>query len=230
MFLPLWAPSCCCPVSPAPETLGSAPGRAVPSSQARELGAVICLSVHGGGWMQFVKDPPQAGLVEPQEPLGHPPSPAWLSPKWQLRAAHTSEQGVGTPQLPPAPLQPLARLPPHRAGGAGRDHPTRHGVSSALPRVTRGLWVCRGGFGPTWGSPWNPSTVTAARGGSASVIVRGSTLCWGHRHTHMGGQCQGYSPGLTATPAWGATVPRSAPHPCRGTSARVTVTPALGEH
>lgn len=189
--------------------------------------------------MQFVKDPPQnparAGLAEPQEPAGHPSSPAWLSPKWQLRAAHTSKRGVGTPPLPAAPLQPLAPLPPPRAGGAGGGSPHKtRGVLHPAPRhpgaagVQGWLWShmelpmepqhchnCTGGQrrchsqGEDTVLGWPPHP---HRGDSASVIVlgslphlHGSPLCQGHL-------CRGTNARVTATPAWGGAEPRPLHH------------------
>lgn len=76
--------------------------------------------------MQFVKDPPQAGLVELQEPLGHPSSPAW-SPKWQLRVAHTSKCGGGgdTPTSTSSPAA-FGTTAPHQGSGGwlGSPHKT----------------------------------------------------------------------------------------------------------
>lgn len=214
--VPPWAPSCCCPVSPAPETHSSAPGRAVPSSQARELGAVICLSVHGGGWMQFVKEPPRLGWAGGA--AGAPGAPIVPSLAVPRTAAHTSKQGMGTPPLPPAPLQPLAPLPPPEAGGAGRDHPIRYRVSSALPRVTWGLW---GWLRSHTELPMEPQQCQDSTGGIAPVSQSGAGHCAGVTATAaQGGQCQGYSLGLTATPAGGSHCAGVSTPPVQGDSAR----------
>lgn len=199
-------------LSPAPETLGSAPGRAVPSSQARELGAVICVSVRGGGWMQFVKDPPRnparAGLLEPQEPPGHPSLPSLPVPRI---AAQGSKQGVRTPLLP---------LAPPRAGEAGWDHPVRHRVSSALPRVTQGLW------GWLWSHMELPSTATPAQGTPCRCHSRGEDTVLGSLpHLHRGNNVRvtvmGSLPHLYGSPQCQGHC-----HTCVGDNDRVTVTPA----
>lgn len=191
-------------LSPAPESLSSAPGRAVPSSQARELGAVICVSVRGGGRMQFVKDPQRnparAGLLEPQEPPGHTSLPSLPVPRM---AAQGSKQGVGTPLLP---------LAPPRAGEAGWDRPIRHkGVLSPAPCHPGALGVALVPHGA-------PQHCHPCTGDTVQVSQSGGGHCAGVTATPaQGGQCQGYSNGLTATPVWESAVPGSLSHLCWGT-------------
>lgn len=216
-------------LNPAAETLGSAAGRAVPSSQAREPGAVICVSVHGGGWMQFVKDPPRsqarAGLVELQEPRGtHPPQPGCpQNGSSRLPTPQNREWGhLCCHQLP---CSPWHHCHPPRARGAGWDHPIRHGVSSALPSVTQGS--SGGVFGPTWRSPAVPPL---HRGDSAGVTVRGRTLCWGHCHTRTGGTVAGLQSWPHCHTCTGVCCARVSTTPVQGDTAAVTVTPAWGEH
>lgn len=220
-----------------PSTRNSQLSTRTSCSQQPSSGAGSChLSVGARGRMDAVRERSTAGWAGGAAGTpGAPILPSLAVPKVALRATHTSERGVGTPQLPPAPLQPLAPLPPPRVGGAGRDHPIRHGVSSALPRVTGG---CGSDFGPTCGSPWNPSTATASRGDSAGVTVRGGhcagdttthargdsvratapgslphphggPLCQGHHHTRAGGQV----PGSLSHLHGGSTEPRPLHHP-----------------
>lgn len=177
--VPPWAPSCCCP---APETQGSAPGRAVPSSQARELGAVICLSLHGGGWMPFVKDPPRspvrAGAAAAAGTPGTPVLRTLAVPKTAAPGCPHLQTGAGdTPASTSSPWHHC-----HRPGAGGGWTGSPHeiwGVLSPVP-CHPGLWVWGGGFGPH-GTPALPRL----HGGTAPVSQSGA----------------GHGAGVTATPA-----------------------------
>lgn len=214
-----------------PRTRNSRLSSRVSCSQQPSPGAGSCHpSVGAWGWIDAVRErstaEPSAGWTGGA--AGTPGAPVLpslaLHPQNGSSGLPTPQKGGwGHPCFQQLPCSPWHHCHPPGQGGLEGDHPIRHGVSSTLPRVTRGLWVCRGGFDPTWSSPWNPSTATTAQGRQRRCHSQGEDTAGVTATPAQGGQCQGYSPGLPATP-----VPGPPPHLCRGTNARVTATRVWG--
>lgn len=187
-------------------------------SQQPSPGAGSChLSVGARGRMDAVRERTTAaglGWWSRRSPRGtHRPQPGCT----QNGSSHLKTGDGDAPATTSSPAA-LGTTATPRGRGSGRDHPIRYRVSSALPRVTWGLW---GWLRSHTELPMEPQQCQDSIGGIAPVSQSGAGHCAGVTATAaQGGQCQGYSLGLTATPAGGSHCAGVSTPPVQGDSAR----------